>query len=524
MSDAKQYLNYIRNSREFALGSALRQSIPFKLLRHFRFRNRHIRFWALSEAGPRSSAKDVCLLGVWYEEYPFGMPLELLERNTKKWRMIEQESSPYGKALLTAQKDVVYIYSLHENLRLDFRMDASSGKIKIAANEAERVIDLYSKTPAVLSVYPNRGQIEALVNNTIVLDEATQETTVAAPPGVIKKTDFTAEDLQWLEKQSRHPKPLSLNNPAWMGILASASELFENIYTIPDSLNGDRAAYYARLFAEAGVPSITIQGFPHTYIYLVKALRRIASHLPLYVIYHGNFLHMREDYDWSVFKTILELHKNREVAKIGFVKKGMAEIMSAVGVRSAFIMNRVRKVPEGASTPLDGGPHLAIWSQPDWFWKKSPYAMLASLRLIPGAIGHTYNVSPRAKEFGDLMGVSSEYLTEALPRDQVFRIMERMHLNLYISFTECAPMIPLECLSVGSPCLFGPTTHYFLDHPYLHSRLVVPYPDHAEVIAEKANLALQERDEIIRAYRDYAPEYNRRASQALSDFLEFPVE
>lgn len=102
--------------------------------------------------------------------------------------------------------------------------------------------------------------------------------------------------------------------------------------------------------------------------------------------------------------------------------------------------------------------------------------------------------------------------------------MQQMHLNLYVTLTECAPMMPLESLSTGSPCLFGPTTHYFQDHAYLRQRLVVPIPDDALTIANTARKALEERREIIDAYQNYAPEYNQRALQALAEFLEFPVE
>jgi len=187
-------------------------------------------------------------------------------------------------------------------------------------------------------------------------------------------------------------------------------------------------------------------------------------------------------------------------------------------------MNMVRCIPDAPSQPLPNGIHAAIWSQPDWSWKKSPYAMLAALRLVPEAVGHVYNVSPRAREFGNLMSVRADYVTETIPQEQVLQVMAQMHLNLYVTLTECAPMLPLQSLSVGVPCLFGPTTHYFTDHEYLHSRLVVPYPDHAEVIAEKANLVLAERTQVIEAYRAYAPEYNRQARRALENFLEFPIK
>jgi hypothetical protein len=52
----------------------------------------------------------------------------------------------------------------------------------------------------------------------------------------------------------------------------------------------------------------------------------------------------------------------------------------------------------------------------------------------------------------------------------------------------------------------------------------VPSPDNPECIAQKAIQALEERDRIIHSYAEYAPMYNRKAIQSISEFLEYPVE
>ena len=85
-------------------------------------------------------------------------------------------------------------------------------------------------------------------------------------------------------------------------------------------------------------------------------------------------------------------------------------------------------------------------------------------------------------------------------------------------------MLPLESLAAGVPCLIGPSSHLFEDHPYLHSRLVVPYPDRSDIIAQYIQKALEERNQIVEAYIRYAPNYNRRARQSLCDFLEISAD
>jgi hypothetical protein len=80
-------------------------------------------------------------------------------------------------------------------------------------------------------------------------------------------------------------------------------------------------------------------------------------------------------------------------------------------------------------------------------------------------------------------------------------------------------MLPLESLSVGTPAVIGPTSHLFEDEAYLHERLVVPYPDRADVIARHIRRALDERAEIVARYAQYAPSYNARARESVRDFL-----
>lgn len=328
------------------------------------------------------------------------------------------------------------------------------------------------------------------------------------------------QDQKWIENQLILQRPLSINNPDWRGILASAIELFENIYPIPDNVDEKGAKYFAELFKSAKVPSITIQGFPLSYSILVKTIHKLAPEIPIYAIWHGNFLHTKEDYAWKSFQLLSILHKEGYIQKIGFVKKGMAEVMKNSGMNSYFIMNFVRRIPESASRPLNQRTNIGIWAEPDLGWKKLPYAMLASLSFIPDSVGHAYNVGPRSLEFAELLNLRVINHFDPLPHSLTIEELSHMDLNMNVSLTECAPMLPLESLSVGSPCLLGPTSHYFLDHEFLHNRLVVPYPDNANVIADYAVRAIRDREQIIEAYKQYAPEYIQLAESLLEHFLE----
>lgn len=335
------------------------------------------------------------------------------------------------------------------------------------------------------------------------------------------QTTFSAEEKGWLAEVSQaKPEAIAVLHSAWRGIRSATLNLFSAYRFVDDTLDEAKALHTARLLAETGCKRIILSGFPVSHRYLVTSLRNISPRIKVYVLWHGNFLQSYEDYAWQGFRLVQELCQDGLIYKWGFVKKGMAEVMAKTGLRTGFVLNYVNNIPSGPSVPLEGGPHLGIWGLA-YNWRKLPYAMIASTVLIPGAKVHGSVINSRTREFAQAIGVYWEGVNEDLiPQNRMLTVMAQMHLNLYVTLSECAPMLPLESLSVGAPCLLGPNSHLFEDHQYLHQILVVPYPDSAQVIAERAERALTERDQIIEAYREYAPSYNRRARQTLVEFLE----
>jgi hypothetical protein len=337
---------------------------------------------------------------------------------------------------------------------------------------------------------------------------------VVAPP------TFSPEEQTWLEHVTAHrPAAIAVLNPEWRGVRRSTIELFPYHRFIDDDLDATRAEHQARLLLESGCERIVISAFPDSYIHLVRSLHRLAPRLKIFSFWHGNFTQLHEDHEWNVFRLVEQLCREGVIYKWGFTQQGMAQVMAATGLRTAFVMNMVRQIPMAPAPPPKGGPYLGIWAiEP--IWRKSPYATLAAVRMIAGACVFGSGCHPRSVEFARLLDLNARLRSAPIPQSQMPEVLARMHLNLYITLSECTPMLPLESLSVGVPCLIGPTSHLFEDDEYLYARLVVPSPDRALVIARHIEQALAERDQIVAAYIRYAPGYNARALQSVRDFLE----
>ncbi|MBI9034836.1 MAG: hypothetical protein JEZ03_10240 [Bacteroidales bacterium] len=313
---------------------------------------------------------------------------------------------------------------------------------------------------------------------------------------------------------------ISIQHPNWLGIHSSASQLFDQLLDIPDNLNKEKANIFASILQSVSPSAIVIHGFPPTYHYLFDAVHKRLPKVPVYSIWHGSYLHTDEDTNWYGFKYLWYLSEQKIITKWGFVKKGMAESVAKCGLNTGFVENYVRQIPQHVSEVPVSPKSIGIWGSGFMSWRKAPYAMLSGISGIPDLkvtlVGHD---ADRVLDFSKLFNIDVNYYQSIKP-EKMITILSKMHLNMYVTLNECTPMLPLESLSNGVPCIIGPNSHLFEDNPYLFSRLVVPFPDRNDIIGQYAEQAINERNQIIEEYIDYAHEYNAHAQNTLINFLD----
>jgi hypothetical protein len=328
-----------------------------------------------------------------------------------------------------------------------------------------------------------------------------------------------SEHEAWI-KQTPPGSVISIQHPHWLGIQSSASQLFDHLLDIPDDLDEIKAKYYIKVLNAVSPSAVVVQGFPASYHFLFRALQKSQPAIPIYAIWHGSFLHTDEDAAWNAFEYLWHLTNQGVIQKWGFAKAGMAETISSHGLRTGFIQNYVRQLPNQASLVEPSPVKFGVWASAYSSWRKAPYAMLAAVSDIPDArVTFSGHDRERVMAFSQRFNIALDY-HQSIPPEKMPAMLAAMHLNLYVTLNECTPMLPLESLSVGAPCLLGPNSHLFEEDPYLFSRLVVPFPDRAEVIKKYAQQALEERDLIVAKYVDYAREYNLQAQNRLVNFLD----
>jgi hypothetical protein len=328
------------------------------------------------------------------------------------------------------------------------------------------------------------------------------------------------KETHWLaHARSVRPDAIALVVPKWYGITSATSHLFPVVLPIPSRLTARAAARVARLLIASETPRVVYGAFAPGMLALVEQLAHACPRIEQYALCHSSLMQQGERTSWLSLKMLMELARAGTIRRIGFVKAGMAELLQAIGVPASFVGNAIHAIPAGPSTPRPGGPHLGIWAVNASVWRKLPFAMLAAARTIPGAQVTIGGANARVREFAKTFGIVAEIHERPFPPSEMPERLGAMHVNLYVTLSECAPMVPLESLAVGVPCLFGPNSHLLEDHRYLHDRLVVPYPDRHEVIARYIRRALEERETIISEYRAYLPRYLERSRRSVAEFL-----
>jgi hypothetical protein len=166
---------------------------------------------------------------------------------------------------------------------------------------------------------------------------------------------------------------------------------------------------------------------------------------------------------------------------------------------------------------------VGIWTSGTVF--KSVNPMLAALKLMDGVELHAAGIGEHGLALADCLGLRRSFVSVApVPGEELPAHIRATHLSLYVTFAECSPMLPLESLQLGVPCLVGPSSHLFEHDQYLFDRLVVPFPDRPDVIADYARRAIEEREQIVGAWSRGSGDYSDEARERVRRFMEGPAQ
>lgn len=146
------------------------------------------------------------------------------------------------------------------------------------------------------------------------------------------------------------------------------------------------------------------------------------------------------------------------------------------------------------------------------------FNQLAAASLIENAEICSIPLNFDAEVFCSKINQSIDGIRKGVPREELLMQMAKNDINLYVTFSECAPMLPIESMEVGTLCITGDNHHYFKDTP-LEEYLVVKREDDVIAISEKVKYALANKEKIFELYKAWKKEYDLTSKKSVEDFL-----
>ena len=322
-------------------------------------------------------------------------------------------------------------------------------------------------------------------------------------------------------KKHKNSDYITFYNKNWLGVASATIELFNNRIDCNEILRkkdvkkiGD--AIISSNIKQVIFSSITL-GEKDLIIYLKKKNRNIK----IKTFWHGSHSQILDTYGWERNMEIIDLHRKGYIDVAAICKESLKDFYENEKIKTKFITNKV-EVDKNLKIETKGNQDklkIGIYAAKCEDWRKNMFASMAAVSLIPNASIDMVPLTEKAEEFAKLLKVDITGLNKNLKREELIKRMAQNDVNLYVTFSECSPMLPLESFETGVPCITGNNNHYFKDG-ILHEYTVVNNEESPEKIKEKILLSIKNKDKIIQEYNKFRKININKSKNDVEEFLK----
>ncbi|MDD4387376.1 MAG: hypothetical protein PHD15_06480 [Clostridia bacterium] len=349
---------------------------------------------------------------------------------------------------------------------------------------------------------------------------------------IISIFKYNKKELKSIKEQIELYKDkeyIAIYNPYTIGVMNSTKELFENTLSLSELFSNKFIEEIANCIVENNIKQVIFSPIVYGWKELVEKLKEKNKDIKIRFFWHGSHsLFVNRDESYFLYN-ILEMCDRKLVDSIAFAKESMADFYKQKGYNAVFVKNTVKSIRPDKIISTEyynnlkkqkdkAKTYVGIYSAGDR-WEKNTFNQISSLSLMKNVILDCIPATELVTSFCKLMNINLKETSGYLKREEMIARMALNDINLYVTFTECSPIVPLESLEMGVPCLTGNNHHYFKDTK-LEEYLVVKSEDDINEIAKKTKVALENKEEIISIYKDWKKEYDKESKESVKNFLE----
>lgn len=310
-----------------------------------------------------------------------------------------------------------------------------------------------------------------------------------------------------------------MHNPDWLGTTNATIELFnDNRVPCGEFLRKKDARKFANLILEKNINQVVFSAMCIGWKDLAYYLKNKNPDILIKAFWHGSISQVLEDYGWSRHIELLDMGKNGILHTFGTCNKSLVDFYKNLGINTKFIMNNVN-LSKSIEHKEPKNIVVGIYSSQKDNWLKNLFAQIAAVSLIKDATVDLIPMDNEASSIATNLGLKVTGVDKPIPRDELLERMSNNTLNLYVTFSECAPMLPIESFEVGTICLTGNNHHYF-KNTELEKYLVVDNEESPVEIAKKIELCIKNKDKIMKLYKTWKKENDKNSILSVEEFIE----
>ncbi|MBQ9012198.1 MAG: hypothetical protein IJ094_01240 [Bacilli bacterium] len=319
------------------------------------------------------------------------------------------------------------------------------------------------------------------------------------------------------------------HNPRWMGVTSATKELFENLVPLQGTYTSSQVDIIAKKIIESKVNQVIFSAFEFGFDNLARRIKELNKDIKIKLFWHSSNSQINgqlvDSMNWKTNLKVIKLHREGIIDVYGTCKESLVNFYKSQGFKTAFIKNTVRldenlkkEVLAHKISLKNRKIKIGLYAA-GMDWRKNMFNQIAGASLIDNAILDSVPLNFEGQVFASKIGIEMIGLDKGVKREELLKRMVSNDINLYVTFSECAPMLPIESMEVGTLCLTGNNHHYFMNTE-LEDYLVVSREDDVCCIKEKIKFALENKDKIFDLYSKWKIKYDKESKESVEAFLQ----
>ena len=339
-----------------------------------------------------------------------------------------------------------------------------------------------------------------------------------------KRALITDEYIKYVDsaifqiKKHKDKDYIVIHNGGWLGVTSATKELFDNTVDCRELYRKADIKRVGRAILDSNIKQVIFSSMSIGGKDLAIYLKKHNKNIKIKTFWHGSHSQVLDEYGWKRNTEIIKLHKKGIIDVMSSCKKSLLNFYKNEGYNALFLTNKVttnvKKSKDKDSKEIVVGLYAAKCND----WRKNMYSQMAAVSLIKNAVIDMVPLNDEAIDFAKKIGLKIQGEKQSLSREELLKRMSHNTINMYVTYSECAPMLPLESFEVGVPCILGNNCHYF-ENSDLEKYLVVNNEENPQEIKDRILQCIKEKEKVLKLYNDFRKENLKEAKEKVEELL-----